>query len=334
MEQYKCGYCKWILKHDQLEQHSCFANNLHSLVMDNERRIFITDRLDENFSETNEDNVQDKDRLDEDLNETNEDNVQDKDRLDENFSETNEDNVQDKDRLDEDLNETNEDNVQDKDRLDEELISAVKNRPALYDSSLPVKQRGRKQKDRLWNEVSVLLKGLYTPSEAEKRWNYLRDCYRKAKNAFKKRQAMLQRSGAAGIPKSETIMPSFRHYNEMTFLNDTLEHRQTVTSLKAAINNEQTSTSSANINDLDDVQSAPGSSSISTTSKKRKKFQSVDKCDEVLIQALKENKDPTPIDGFLLRLSEGLRRLSYEERSKLEIEFLTRLYEIEVAKET
>lgn len=68
--------------------------------------------------------------------------------------------------------------------------------------------------------------GLYTPSEAEKRWNYLKDCYRKARNALKKQQAIQQRSGAAGIPKSETIMPSFRHYNLMTFLNDTLEYRQ------------------------------------------------------------------------------------------------------------
>lgn len=66
----------------------------------------------------------------------------------------------------------------------------------------------------------------YTPSEAEKRWNYLKDCYRKARNLFKKRQALQQKSGAAGTPKSETITPSFRHYNVMTFLNDTLEHRQ------------------------------------------------------------------------------------------------------------
>lgn len=163
----------------------------------------------------------------------------------------------------------------DKDRLDEDLITAVKNKPALYDFRLPLKQRGRKQKDDLWNEVSVQLKGkiiliilsyikqyvcclcvyaciyvyfcvlsintlllwcyymcllyivgLYTPSEAEKRWNYLKDCYRKAKNALKKRQAIQQRNDTVDIPKSEAIMPSFRHYNLMTFLNDTLEYRQ------------------------------------------------------------------------------------------------------------
>lgn len=47
----------------------------------------------------------------------------------------------------------------DKNRLDEDLITAVQNRPALYDFRLPLKQRGKKEKDDLWNEVSIYLKG-------------------------------------------------------------------------------------------------------------------------------------------------------------------------------
>lgn len=47
----------------------------------------------------------------------------------------------------------------DKNKIDEDLIIAVKDRPALYDFRLPIKQRGRKQKDDLWNEISVYLKG-------------------------------------------------------------------------------------------------------------------------------------------------------------------------------
>ncbi|KAM0737119.1 hypothetical protein ACS0PU_000212 [Formica fusca] len=69
--------------------------------------------------------------------------------------------------------------AQDTEKLDEDLISAVKERPALYDFRIPVKERGRKRKDCLWQEVSVCLKGLYTSTEAEKRWTYLKDCYRK-----------------------------------------------------------------------------------------------------------------------------------------------------------
>ena len=35
------------------------------------------------------------------------------------------------------------------------------------------------------------------------------------------------------------------------------------------------------------------------------------------------------VDGFLLQLGEGLKKLPYRQRSKLEIEFLARLYEVE-----
>jgi len=59
----------------------------------------------------------------------------------------------------------------------------------------------------------------------------------------------------------------------------------------------------------------------------------IDNEDGTLLKALTENKEPSPIDGFVLRLAEGLRRLTYKQRSMLEIEFLKRLYEIEEAEE-
>lgn len=68
--------------------------------------------------------------------------------------------------------------------------------------------------------------GLYSPTEAEKRWNYLKDCYRKSRNVLKKQQNIAHRSGAAGLSKTKVIKPSFRYYDVMRFLNDTLEHRQ------------------------------------------------------------------------------------------------------------
>lgn len=46
-----------------------------------------------------------------------------------------------------------------KERLDEDLITTVKNGSASYNFRLPLKQRERKQKDNLWNEVSIYLKG-------------------------------------------------------------------------------------------------------------------------------------------------------------------------------
>ncbi|XP_039306454.1 uncharacterized protein LOC120358040 isoform X2 [Solenopsis invicta] len=53
--------------------------------------------------------------------------------------------------------------------IDEDLIATVKERPALYDYRIPVKERGRKQKDHLWQEVSNCLKGFYSAAEAEKK---------------------------------------------------------------------------------------------------------------------------------------------------------------------
>lgn len=49
---------------------------------------------------------------------------------------------------------------------------------------------------------------------------------------------------------------------------------------------------------------------------------------ETVITALREtNKQPDGIDGFLLLLGEGLRKLPYRERAKLEIKFLSILME-------
>lgn len=139
--------------------------------------------------------------------------------------------------------------------MDEDLISAVQKRRALYDYRIPLKERGRQKKDDLWKDVSQYLKGkiyinykyvcihiclyifmyidnkncvsgLYTPIEAEKRWNYLKDCYRKARNTLKKKQNIEQRSGAAAKPKNEGNKPAFRYYYAMNFLSDVLEHRQ------------------------------------------------------------------------------------------------------------
>ncbi|RLU24745.1 hypothetical protein DMN91_002835 [Ooceraea biroi] len=50
----------------------------------------------------------------------------------------------------------------------------------------------------------------------------------------------------------------------------------------------------------------------------------------VLIEALKEPTQTTdPLDGFLLRLGEGMRRLTYQDRAQLDIQFLTLLAEKE-----
>ncbi|XP_067203723.1 kinesin-related protein 8-like isoform X1 [Linepithema humile] len=290
-EKFKCGYCGWIIWRDKSGQisHGCFGK-CKELLMDKDKNLF------RNENETGG-------------NSTIEESTYEKENIDENL----------------------EEHI-DIDKLDEDLISAVKER--LYDFRIPVKERGRKQKDSLWQEVSVRLKGLYTATEAEKRWTYLKDCYRKARNIFKKKQSIVQKSGAAGISKKYEMKPSFRHYNVMNFLNDMLEYRQTVTSLRSMCEEQASScnsipfTSTSSVDDvltpITDDNTSTSLSPVLPKSRKKKRID-LDEYEEALIHSLTQNAEPNPIDGFVSRLAEGLHRLSYKLRSKLEIEFLSRI---------
>ncbi|KYN16482.1 hypothetical protein ALC57_11250 [Trachymyrmex cornetzi] len=82
------------------------------------------------------------------------------------------------------MNSNNESHSINKQAIDEDLINAVQKRPALYDYRMPLKERSRQNND-LWKKVSEDLNGIYTPIEAEKRWNYLKDRYRKSVNSYK-----------------------------------------------------------------------------------------------------------------------------------------------------
>ncbi|XP_019888675.1 uncharacterized protein LOC105283785 isoform X2 [Ooceraea biroi] len=64
---------------------------------------------------------------------------------------------------------------------------------------------------------------------------------------------------------------------------------------------------------------------------KRKKQEMSDAFQGALINALKEptTQITDPLDGFVCRLAEGMRRLPYCERARLEITFLTLLAEKE-----
>ncbi|KAM0727952.1 hypothetical protein ACS0PU_005421 [Formica fusca] len=95
------------------------------------------------------------------------------------------------------------------------------------------------------------------------------------------------------------------------------------------------STSTSNNFNVDDVltsitnnNNSTSLSPVSPKSRKRKRI-NLDEYEEALINSLTQNAEPNPVDGFVSRLAEGLHRLSYKTRSKLEIEFLSRLYEVE-----
>ncbi|KAM0734558.1 hypothetical protein ACS0PU_011480 [Formica fusca] len=180
----------------------------------------------------------------------------------------------------------------------------------------------------------------------------------------------------------------------MTFLNDFLETRQTVSSLPDDVaESEEYGTLDQHENDIDDLgftddispriiihasppmtptcvplrtstptlvpprtstprsvspQISPSASRIPATNSRRSlqtannyldvprqisaaKKQKTDVLQAALIEALKEPIAQTvdPLDGFLTRLGEGMRKLPYRDRVRLEIRFLTLLAEIE-----
>ncbi|XP_020299327.1 uncharacterized protein LOC109863475 [Pseudomyrmex gracilis] len=78
---------------------------------------------------------------------------------------------------------------------------------------------------------------------------------------------------------------------------------------------------------------ASNANSSSVSKNKRKRFNSTEnekKIQESLLEALcYPLKQPDAIDGILLRLGEGLRRLPYRERTQLEIQWLRELMAVE-----
>lgn len=311
-EKFKCGYCGWIIccDKDGHISHDCFRN-CRELIIDNNRNLFKNDSLETHSQVESETETKDENSI----TYIEENAANKKGNIAENFEEH---------------------TGYDTERLDEDLIRAVKERPALYNFRIPVKERGREQKDFLWQEVSECLKGSYTATEAEKRWTYLKDCYRKVKNIFEilLKKNIIQKSGVAGILKNYKIQPVFRHYNVMNFLNDTLEYRQTITSVQKSIYEEEASTSkTTSISDNFNIDNilTPNSSSVHPTSLKSRKRKRVDidEYEKAFINSLTQSTKSNSINGFVSRLAEGLHRLSYKSRAKLEIEFLSRLYEVE-----
>ncbi|XP_012253947.1 uncharacterized protein LOC125500922 [Athalia rosae] len=233
--------------------------------------------------------------------------------------------------------------------FDERLIDAVSERPALYNIRLPVKDRTKLKMQSLWLEVSNVLGGT-TPEDAKKRWQYLRDCYIKDKN----KQLKYVPSGSAADPSKKT---SFRFYERMRFISDQLPNTESVSNLaepQSPQDSGRFSLSPQGNVELRTVLPGPSSTSSTTSytsirperhttmsptppprtptpgSKKRKTDDSNASVRSALLTALQQPvPQPDAVDGILMRLGEGLRRLPYRERAALEIKFLTLLMEAE-----
>lgn len=196
---------------------------------------------------------------------------------------------------------------------DEQLISLVQQRPALYNFRLPLKQRTKDIKDKLWKEIVRIMNVELSVSDIAKKWKALRDYYMKIKPQIKNKPP----SGTGSDEVDSRKVWKFFHL--MRFLDDTLEMRQTHTNINAACDTEK-----------------PETSTQKTTKKKRaSEAELLQTIGEIVKAPIRiENSGnsscatPTGCDFFCMRLAEGLKKLPYLVRSRLEIEFLDRLHEV------
>ena len=61
---------------------------------------------------------------------------------------------------------------------EEQLIVEVQQRPPLWNHTLPLSQRSKVIKKKLWNEVCVAMNGSFTVEGAKKKFKSLGDTYR------------------------------------------------------------------------------------------------------------------------------------------------------------
>ncbi|XP_077265229.1 uncharacterized protein LOC143899100 [Temnothorax americanus] len=105
------------------------------------------------------------------------------------------------------------------------LIEEVKNRPPLYDYTLPLSARGRHKIAELWKEISDALHGLLSPEDAKKRWKSLKDTYSKAVAEEKKPSASAR----------SCSQKMWKHFEAMSFLRSVSRSRNFISNLTVPI---------------------------------------------------------------------------------------------------
>ncbi|CAG9772093.1 unnamed protein product [Ceutorhynchus assimilis] len=216
---------------------------------------------------------------------------------------------------------------------DELLISLVYARKPLWDFRTPLQARQGNKVEQLWEEVANLL-------GVKKRWRQLRDDYMRAK---KKVTAYVPSgAGAADVPPR----PTFKYYDLMKFLEETDEDTMTISNVSlpclspSSMSRECQSTEVPMATNVSTPFKSPTSVAPSSTlgNKRRRGSvsgeQDVGIQNEVLRELRKPEKEPDGVDGFLVLLGEGLRRLPLKNRNHLQIKFLQMLEEEEINLQT
>ncbi|XP_077265983.1 uncharacterized protein LOC143899515 [Temnothorax americanus] len=230
---------------------------------------------------------------------------------------------------------TKERDVQSALTQDELLIELVRTRRPLWDHSIPLKDRTKLIKDNLWQEIVNIFDGSLSMEEAKQKWKNLRDQYTKAR----KKMRGYVRSGS-GAESGHPLRSSFAHYEEMKFLDDTLQTAPTVSSIQPLleVNSSHLDDNDMQRNDMADADyftcddstmdvastsNASSRKSCSPSEARKKKAKIAQRQADMETKFLNiidetSRKKRDVVDSYLDQLGDILRRLPYLRRRNLQ----------------
>lgn len=122
---------------------------------------------------------------------------------------------------------------------EEQLILEVQKRPPLWNFTLPLKERSKTIKQKLWDEVSEEMEGWYSPTGAQKKFKSLTDSFRRIVRNEKCPSGSARKNSSCQWP----------HYHSIQFLRDYLNPRQTSSNCDFSNDGSSSASESLQVND-------------------------------------------------------------------------------------
>ncbi|XP_011166303.1 uncharacterized protein LOC105200446 isoform X2 [Solenopsis invicta] len=187
---------------------------------------------------------------------------------------------------------------------EETLILEVQNRPALWNYSLPLKERNGKIKKQLWEEIAQILNRKFSVEELKLKFKSLHDTFRK----------IIHSEHQASGSTRKNFTTKWPHYQSMQYLRDPCLDKTRIFNIEI---DEKKRISNTSIND-DDVESI-----LPDSTERRKKPRNEGNTNGLeRITLCQSNNDffssppsvPDEIDSFLSSVGHRLRRMPSREQ--------------------
>ncbi|KAK4872530.1 hypothetical protein RN001_014559 [Aquatica leii] len=206
------------------------------------------------------------------------------------------------------------------------LIEEIAKRPPLYNEKLPLIQRSKSIRKALEMEVYHALGGQIPIDDINKKWCYL-------KKEYKKHRAVLHKYIKSGCSFEEaaeiTGKPLWKHYKMLSFIDDPLDDRATVSNIVNHDNEVNGSSSSSTVQTLTVSNYSRSDETPATNpSRKRKAEPELSKVDQLIVAELTKPQEKLgSSDHFCQMLALEMKKLEARKRAVLQIKFLQLLQE-------